>query len=553
MRLLAPAALLLIAMTACVGGDAAPAPSPDPWTAPSHPIQIEGDAFIDTRTGEEFPVRGVNYFAIVRADGGYEDRFFSPAVFDATTIRNEFEQIAEHGYTTVRIFLDSCSEGPACISEGGTPGLDPEFLDVIAQTMHLAKEAGIFLLLTSNDLPDGGGYTDIADAANSAFFPGYRNTVFLTEAGAEAGATYWDDLLSGLAERGAPFDAVLAWSILNEQWVFSDQPPISLDSGTVIGADGLSYDLADPAADRELVVVGVTNFANTIAEVIREHDPDGLVTMGFFAPKYPNPTSIGGTWYVETAPLLSTLDLDFFDFHAYLGSDITIAEIAENFGMPGFDEKPVIMGEVGAFVNGFADAESAAIATQRFIADSCSVGFSGWLYWGYLRAPAALGDASWALTDSGGHLLETLSPRSWPDPCEPNLTDPNLARSATVSATAALPAEPAAAAADGNPQTQWGSGADAPQWIEVTLAEPATIGGVRLRVAQYPEGRTVHEVAVSIDGGPLTVVHVFDGATTEGDLLEADFAPIDRVTSMRVTTTTSPSWVSWKEVEVIAG
>jgi hypothetical protein len=551
---LLPGALALIMLTACVGGEADGPQTPDePWVAPPHPIQVDGDRFVDTRTGDEFPVRGVNYFSLVGRSGGFDDGFLSPAHFDAENVRIEFERLAEHGYTTVRIFLDLCAPGPACIADTGTKGLNPEYLDVIAETMQLAKETGLFLLFTSNDVPDGGGYSGLAEVATSPFFAGYRNTMFLTNAGADAGEKYWDDLLTGLTEREAAFDAVLGWSILNEQWVFSDQPPMSLDSGTVTGADGRSYDLSDPVAKRDLVTAGVTNFANSIARVIRRHDPDGLVTMGFFAPQFPNPTTIGGSWYVDTAPLLSTADLDFFDFHAYLGSDISIAEIAENFGMTGFDDKPVVMGEVGAFLDRYEDVETAAIQTQRFIADSCAVGFTGWLYWGYLRAPVAIGDATWSLTDADGHLLEALSPRRWPDPCEPNLSDPNLARSATASASRSLPEEPAAAAADGNPQTQWGAGTDAPQWIEFVLAEAATVSGIRLRVAQFPDGRTVHEIAVSVDGGPMSVVHVFDGTTAEGGVLQAAFGPVERVTSVRVTTRTIPSWVAWKEIEILAG
>jgi hypothetical protein len=78
------------------------------------------------------------------------------------------------------------------------------------------------------------------------------------------------------------------------------------------------------------------------------------------------------------------------------------------------------------------------------------------------------------------------------------------------------------------------------------------VSKVRLRVAQFPEGRTVHDIAVSVDGGPLTRVHRFDGATAEGDVLEAEFAPVAGVTSVRVTTKSSPSWVAWKEVEILA-
>jgi hypothetical protein len=81
--------------------------------------------------------------------------------------------------------------------------------------------------------------------------------------------------------------------------------------------------------------------------------------------------------------------------------------------MIGFDDKPVIMGEVGAFVDRFPTAESAAATLQQWVADSCGVGYDGWLHWGFLRAPQALGDAAWALTDADGYLLDVLAPRNY--------------------------------------------------------------------------------------------------------------------------------------------
>src|SRR5690606_38333794 len=121
-------------------------------------------------TGEPFPVRGTNYFNIVPTDGGLEDRFFSPPVFDADRVRENFRELADRGYTTVRLFLDSCSVGPDCISRVGVDGLNPAFLESIGETMRIAHDTGMFLILTSNDLPDGGGYTAIADRVNPQFF-----------------------------------------------------------------------------------------------------------------------------------------------------------------------------------------------------------------------------------------------------------------------------------------------------------------------------------------------------------------------------------------------
>src|SRR5690606_30689305 len=153
-RSVAAVSLAVIMFTGAAGctsaptPSASPGPSVEPWVAPEHPVQVVGGEFVDTRTGDAFPVRGTNYFNIVRADGGLEDRFFSPAVFDADRVAADFQSLADRGYTTVRLFLDSCSIGPECITQEGVDGLDGEFLDVIAETIRIAHETGIFLLLT---------------------------------------------------------------------------------------------------------------------------------------------------------------------------------------------------------------------------------------------------------------------------------------------------------------------------------------------------------------------------------------------------------------------
>lgn len=502
---------------------------------PQHRVDIVDGKFVERASGAPFIVRGVNYFRI--EDG--RDRVVDPSYFDVGRTAADFAILAGLGFNTVRIFLDSCG----CIAKTSSTGLRDDTLDVIATIMGLAAEHGLELILTSNDLPDEGGYRAISNRANSELFPGYRNTDFLTADGHEAMRTYWDDLLAGLVERGAAFEAVLGWSILNEQWVFTDMAPLSLSAGTVATATG-SYDLADPEQRRAMVVDSVREMIAGVADVIRSHDPHGLVTMGFFTPQFPNPTGIGGTWLVDTAPLVVDSELDFFDFHAYPGQDIMIEQVAENFGVG--DDKPVVMGEVGAFVDLYPTAEDAALAVQDWIARSCAVGFDGWVYWGYLRAP--LDDATWALTDSD-LLQDALAPNNQPDPCVPTLIDSDLAAGRPVSASQFLPEEPPEQVVDGSPDTQWSSGADAPQWIEIDVGG-VTVGRVRLRVGQWPAGRTVHEVAVRT-GGNLEVVHTFDGETAAGDVLEITLdEPIPGVEAIRITTLISPSWVAWPEIDV---
>ncbi|MDH3462857.1 MAG: discoidin domain-containing protein [Acidimicrobiia bacterium] len=410
--------------------------------------------------------------------------------------------------------------------------------------MQLAEEKGLFILFTSNDLPDQGGYWAISDRDNGDVFPGYRNSHYLTAPGEEAAITYWSDLLGGLVERDAPFDIVLAWSIVNEQWMFTDQPPLNLESGEVTTKTGI-YDMADPANKREMVIDATRSYFAAVAEVIDQYDPFGLVTSGFFAPQFPNATGIGGTWYVDTAPLVEDSALDFFDFHAYPGEDIPLAQIAENFGLPA--DKPVIMGEYGAFGARFPDVDNAAINVQNWVAESCALGFGGWLYWEFAHADPSVGDVTWALSDLDNFLLDQLAPINQPDPCTPTIEDANLAHGGTATASQSLPHQPASAAIDGDPTTQWGAGDGPTQWIEIDLGSPEEIGRIQLTVAQFPKGLTRH--LIDVDG---VRVWAFEDDTTESQILE--FIPESPITGqvIRVTTIFGPSWVAWKEILILS-
>jgi hypothetical protein len=522
---------------------------------PVHPIQIrqvDGRAeFYDQQTGERFVPRGVNYFYIVPVSSGLEDRVFGVDVFDAGRVDADFAMLGERGFNTVRIFIDSCSSGRGCTGNPDGPGLNPPYLDNIVETMRLAKAHGLYLLLTSNDLPAQGGYTQIGDRGIGEFFAPYRNTQFLTGPGVEAVRTYWDDLMHGLAERGAPFDAVLGWSLLNEQWYFRNQPPFSLDTGIVTTANGEAYDLSDPEQKKQMAIRGMVYYIGEAREVILSYDPTALIAMGFFVPDYPSPLRPGDFRYVETAPLLEMAPLDFYDFHAYPG-DANLREIAENFGLNGYEAKPIIMGEVGAFVNRYPSEESAARAIQEWVTESCEYGFDGWLYWGLYRAPEAIGDATWGFLDGDGLIMQVLAPIEQPDLCDPEpLPRGNLAFGKEVMASRSLPDQPPEYAVDGQP-TQWGAGSDAPQWIQVDLGAPETVTLVRLVVAQWPAGETVHQIWGGGPGEDLSLMHEFRGYTEEGQILEfIPDAPLEGIQIIRVVTLESPSWVAWKEIEVI--
>jgi len=108
--------------------------------------------------------------------------------------------------------------------------------------------------------------------------------------------------------------------------------------------------------------------------------------------------------------------------------------------------------------------------------------------------------------------------------------------------------EPPSNAVDGLDDTSWVSGADAPQWIELDLGSPVDIASITLVVDQAPPGRTVHEITAGAHEVPGMSMAVLDGETDLDDRLEVS---IDKtVQFIRITTTESPSWVSWVEIEI---
>ncbi len=520
------------------------------WQVPEHRIAVRTvdgvGEFYDRLTGEKFVPRGVNYVFVPLSATTYSNKPFQTSLYDAARTRADFARLAGYGYNTVRVFLDHCSAGPGCIGDSDNEGLNPAYLDNIADMMDAAHETGVYLLLTSNDLPDQGGYSEEANSQSGDTFAGYRNSYYLTPNAVTATRRYWRDLLTGLIAREAAFDAVLGWQLLNEQWMFLNQPPLSLTEGLAETTTG-TYDMSDPEQKRRMVSEGLIYYIAQMREEILSHDPTALVTMGFFAPEIAAPD-----WYVDTAPLLEGADLDFFDFHAYPGG-LSLVLHAEHFGMVGYDEKPIIMGEYGAFRHLYGELSSAARAVTTWVADSCELGFDGWLYWTYYPAGANVGDRTWGFTDEVGFLMDLLAPTNQPDPCVPvEVLSANLAYGRPVMVSAALPEEPPEFAVDESEGSQWGSGGDAPQWIEVDLEGAYHITEIRLLVAQYPEGNTVHRISVRAEDGGTRAVHDFRQLTRDGDWLvyEPD-PPLENVQVIRIDTLISPSWVAWKEIQVL--
>ncbi len=530
---------------------------PTATDSPERRIIVREDEFFNAHNGENFVPRGVNHIEIT----SYGDCTLATGQYDSEKINTIFAQLAGYGYNTVRMFLDTCKD-PVNGLGSGSGGLNAAVLDNIVDLMRSAKEHGIYLLLTSNDLPDNGGYWQSNDEGivEGVFGP-YRNTHYLTTAGVRSATDYWDDLMSGLEQRNAPFDALLGWQLLNEQWYFNNEPPFSLTEGVITTANGKTYDMSDIEQKRAMANDGIIYWIEQISQIIHTYDPKALITMGFFdtGDSLLNPET--DFRYNNVPAMLESAPLDFIDFHAYPGGNLSIEKTADKIGLNEYHNKPIVLGEFGAFRETYEEIETGAFLSAAWMEGACQAGFDGWLYWVYGKVNAGAPDDPWGFIESDALIMETLAPRNAPDPCNfPHATTGpvNLAYGASATASSTeedngtyyLPQD----AVDFSLTTWWSAGAGAIQWIEIDLGAPATIE--RFKLVDLFGGPGLHVNKLwgkgAGPGNEYVLLATLEVNSEQNELIiEHTLSElVSGIQYIKVETVASPGWIIWHEIEV---
>jgi hypothetical protein len=507
--------------------------------------------FYDRLTNQKFVPRGMNYIRLARqikVDGSYVygHALFDPGLYNNQRIAKDLGRMHADGYNLVRLFLSPDTMGTE------TGGLSAAYMDNVADFLKVAKENQVYAMFTLDWVP-AGKYGEILNQDCCETFA-LMNANFLPAAGLKASQVFYQDFIQELYKRNAPVEMIFSYQLRNEMFYDGDQPPLSFNSGVVTTANGKSYDMSISADKVRMLDENLVYWIDSMRASILEVDPTALVSVGFFHPQAPHPARIGDARIAVTEPAIWQSQADFIDLHPYPGFELNLKQYVENFGIRDMQAKPIIMGEFGGEVKRFASLDT---AIQRFVdwqVESCQYGFDGWIFWTWDLNEQA--DFFNALMDQG-QIEMALAPVTRPDPCSPgtNGNSPlytNLALKAAVAASRSLADQPAAAAVDGLLDTQWGAGGDAMQWIEIDLGKASTISGLRMTVSQYPNGYTVHQVWARAATESLKLVHEFKGDTSEDQMLAFTFdVPLTNIQFIRIVTTQSPSWVAWKEVEIL--
>jgi len=526
-------------------------------TVPAHRIGVRvvdgvGE-FYDTETEEKIVPRGNNYIRLADqsacgAPGTIYHSTFNVGFYQPDRLEQALAKMREDGYNVVRAFINQlCVAYPS-------GRLSAEYMRNLADFLQRAKANNIFVMLAIDDPP----------------FPGYAEKIphyddidwgnrhFLTREGIEAESRFWGDFIMELTNLGAPLDYVFAYGLRNEAFLLNNAKPFTLESGLVTTANGKTYDMSKPEDRERMVDEGLVYWIDQVRAGILDVDPTALVTVGFFWPQQPNPARVGDPRVIRTYWAIADHEMggssaDFIDLHLYPGLELTLSQYVENYEINGFTGKPILMGEFGAFKEAYWSASWVAQDLQDWQVASCSHGFDGWLLWTWDSSEQP---ELWNALDAEELINQALSPQNRPDPC---ISGPypgqNIAFLRPSKASHFLTTNPPSMAFDGKPNSWWGAGAFPPQWIEVDLQTPSTIKKVRLLVSQSPAGETVHRVLGKGSAGEAyKVLHEFRGFTNDNDVLEyAPPTPWSSIRFIRIETLTSPSWVSWREIEVLRG
>jgi hypothetical protein len=380
-----------------------------------HRIVVESAAdgrggLVDGVTGERFLPRGASYVQLgYTSDGqpGLYHTTFDTDAYEPGRADRVLARMHADGYNTVRVFLN----GTCSLTCLGRPGgsLRPAYIANMVDFLRRAKANRMYVIFTLDYLPWVGRYGRLVPHLQSEY-PSWQNTELLVPRAVQANAEFFHELAQRLLAADAPLDALLAYELRSEVALNWDAPPLSRSSGLFIAANGHSYDLSDLEAKKALVADGIVTFIDTARSAIRSLDQSALVAIGF--------ANVGARPLDEARAAIQHSSADFIDDHYYphqFQPEASFAEEMASYGITGNEQKPIVMGEFGAFRHAYPTAAAAADALVALQKESCPYGIAGWLLWTWDTTNQP--DPLWNALDDNGALERALAPRERPDPC----------------------------------------------------------------------------------------------------------------------------------------
>jgi hypothetical protein len=372
-----------------------------------------GYSLLYTATLQPFVPRGADYVRLTTMDlsgnsvcfHSMFDTIGAPDIYNPNEAAGALLAMHNLGYNVVHIAVNSSEIGLA-----GGYGLNPNYLANLASFINIARADQIRVWLTTSTLPTNGGYlpTQTGDV----------NNYFLYSDWIASQQRYLSDLISGLRTAGANMSDIFSFEIWGEQSYDPNTAPLNMTSGDVLTAGSTTpYDMSSQTQKNDMMDVNLINWENLMTSAIHSDLPGSLVSISFFSP-----SEEGANRIVRPALTFTNQSkVDFVDMHMYpvwgeLNTQLSSFDIVS-----GTVNKPIILGEFGAYDSGSITTSSDA-ATQlvSWEQDTClltTIHITGWSTWTWDTQPWEQA-GYYNMTQDSDTIANALSPVSLPNPCK---------------------------------------------------------------------------------------------------------------------------------------
>ncbi|MDG1365125.1 MAG: hypothetical protein P8Q54_16785 [Akkermansiaceae bacterium] len=365
----------------------------------------DGAQFVLKNSADPFFVKGFNYVRLRGDHATFDaDTKSSKAHYDPDRAEAMFSALRQAGYNTVRVFVIGRSKtNPGIAGDfDTTKALHEPYMENVLDFLRRATRHGIRVFPTFGD----GGLPLSAYYRNRVRAKGHnKNVLVLTKEGVAARAEHITSFLSYIKEKEpALLPTLLGLQCQNEAYLRADQWPFTGKNGKFIAANGKSYDLSKTDERQALMDEGYRHYHERIVAAVKAVDAEMLVAEGVFVPRAVGKQAErhAGVWPGKTRderypPALTTLGteaLDFLDVHFYRNNAKEPVDQAFrlNLASTGFftpemaeirKQKPVIIGEFGAFDTVEKTFEEAIENMVRVRDLALEEGVNGMLFWTY--------------------------------------------------------------------------------------------------------------------------------------------------------------------------
>jgi hypothetical protein len=374
--------------------------------------------FFDRTTGNVFVPRGNNYIrlaTLTNPNGNpvLAHSTFIVGLYDANRAESALASMQASGYNIVTVIMEGCCQGTIGDPVGG---LNSAYIANFVDFLQRAKAHAIKVVIASGWLPAFGGFNQPLGSCYPQFDD--INLMNLSSCGITAMKAYFQNFVQALINASAPMDAIFAYEAWDEYCYLATKAPLNSTSGTITAANGQTYDMSSSASRQQMMDDGLVYFADQVRASILALDPTALVTISFFPPEGPNPSRIGDPRIIQVYPAIARSTLDYVNLHPYpIVLNLTMDQVVQNYGFVGYQQqKPIIMGEYGAFKWAYPLVSDAAAGLQSWQIQSCTYNFKGWLLWTWDTDEQP---ELWNGLSSGGAINLNLAPASRPNPCSP--------------------------------------------------------------------------------------------------------------------------------------